>query len=456
MQVLDQQTQAAMFEGNRLRPHFVRSISRSKRPVGRVYRERDPDSKLDHYLAEIEEAYVVRIYDPLEKKELEVVIDPRHPQARDQMKLAQDVIEGRVGGLTPLRMDVEYAEALDPEGNAIEGTAILRVAEMENPVLTRAQAKVVVGGHAIGEWSSELDAEVDRSCSFEIAKRFSAYMEEISKDPTEAKWLEVYRKGVDMMAANLKSAGLDDAEITKEIERHQIKREDFLAGMHVDQTNGTRIVQTVWDPMRSPVPGAPAEQADFFVQKALIAEFQNEMKCVQMKDSTGNTTFSDIVTFTEAKLMSEEALPGGKPQRQSQITHLICDEKSRQIGTHLLAGYMRVQGARVADRALAAELDAKWRLHADVLETLRDAEVTDPESVKAHYFLAAQERAKFYSAESRLKVERLARASMKFPVEKEPEDKEHFQPKAVVGVLQHMGDKMGEAGHSVESISFGL
>lgn len=454
MQVLDQQTQAAMFEGNRLRPHFVRSISRSKRPVGRVYR--DPDSKLDHYLAEIEEAYVVRIYDPVLKKEFEVVIDPRHPQSRDQMKLAQDVIEGRVGGLTPLRMDIEQAEALDPEGNAIEGTAILRVAEMENPVLTRAQAKVVVGGHAIGDWSPELDAEVDRSCSFEIAKRFSTYMAEITQDPTQAKWGELLERGMTMMAADLRETGLDDADITKEIERHLISREDFLAGMHVDHADGSRVVQTVWDPMRSRAPDATAEKADFYMQKALIEGFQQEMKFVQILDLSGNSTLSNIVTFTESKLLSEEALPAGKPQRQPEVTHLICDEKSRQIGTHLLAGYMRVQGAHVADRALAAELDAEWRLHADVLETLKNAQVTDPEDAKAHYFLAAQERAKFYAAESKLKVERLARASMKFPVEKEPEDKEHFQPKAVVGVLQHVGDKMGEAGHSVESISFGL
>ena len=80
----------------------------------------------------------------------------------------------------------------------------------------------------------------------------------------------------------------------------------------------------------------------------------------------------------------------------------------------------------------------------------------NPKDFAAYYFLAAKERAKFYSAESRLKVEKIARASMKFPSEKEHDDEKNPKSKSIIAALEHASEKMGEAGSSIENTSFGL
>jgi hypothetical protein len=443
-----------MFESNRLRPHFVRGITRTKLPVGRVFQ--DPTTKQESYLAEIEEAYVIRIYDPEAEREREIVIDPRHAQARDQIKLAQDVLEGRVGGLTPLRMEIEKASALDPQGNEVPGTEIMRVAEIENPALTRGQAKVLVDGHPIGEWTPEVDSEVDRSCSFDVARRFAGFMADLADDEQKAEWNAVAAAGRAHLAGHLKAQGLDEIGVEREIDRHAVSREDFLRGIHVDSSSGAATAQSVWDPLRSPVPKTTGEQADYFIQRALIERFQRSMRAVETVNSKGEAVFANIITVNEAKLIALEALPAGKPRRDPEVTAQTCDEKSRQIATHLLGGYMLAQGARVRDRFLGAELEAEWRLHADTMATLKAANVP-PSEIGAMYFKATQARSLAYGEDSRLKVEKHARAAMKFPSheDKGPSDDAVWSKRSSEALDKTM--KLGEeAGHGIENITFGL
>ena len=455
-----------MFEQNRLRPHFVRGITREKLPVGRVYKVPGPKPKKgyesaeeeqppDKFLAEIEEAFVVRVYDPEDDKERDIVIDPRHEQSRDQIKLVQDLLEGRVGGLTPFRMEVETAVALDPTGNAIPGTQITRVAEMETPALTRGQAKVVVDGHPIGEWTPELDAEVDRSCSFEVARRFSDFMLNLADDPKAASWEEVSALGKTHFARHLKSTGNDQATVDRELARYSVLREDFLRGIHVDLT-GLETVQSVWDPLRSPVPITAGEQSQYFIQRALIERFQETMQKVAKVNEKGETQFTDAILANESKLLELKALPAGKPQRNPIITEYICNEKSRQIATHLLGGYLKAQGATVKDAQLAEELDAEWRLHADVMSTLAAAKVP-PADMPKMYFHATEARSLAYGDESRRKVEAKARACLKFPTTEHhgPDGDDSLHKRAAA-----LGEKAlslsEEAGNAMEGISFGL
>lgn len=449
MQVANQHTQQAMWDKNRLQPYFVRSVSREKHPVGRVYKDQGGD-----YRAEVQEVFVVQLANPKTGNERAIVIDPRHPQSRDHLKLAQDVLEGRVGGLTPVRLQFEKAEALDPNGNPVPGSKLLRVAEMENPAPTRNEAKVFVGGQHIGEWTTEVDSAVDHAVSFEVASQFSTYMQTLATDPDATEWKEIESAARKKLDEALMAQIPDPAQRQQEVARFMPTRDDFLAGRHVDPS-GTQAAATVWDPKRSAVPQGNAEMAAFFTQRVLIERFQHNMLHVVHLDEEGKPYETNVITDTEGKLIEEQHIPAGKPKRNSEIDEMIVAEKARAIGTHMFAGYLKMQGADVKHPDLAAELKDNWRMHADVEKTLDALQVPAPMRAK-HYFAVAATRAAMYRKDAAQRVEIEARKSMKFPESEVEKEKEDNRVKELLQGVTVLGQHASSAGKEIEGVSFGL
>jgi hypothetical protein len=457
MQVGAQQSQAAMWEKHRLEPHFVRGVTQEKHPVGKVYSSGDKEDPT--FKAEIEEVYVVQLANARTGEEHSMVIDPRHPQARDHLKLVQDVIEGRVGGLTPVRMKFEEACALDPEGHEIASSVVDRVAEMESPSLSRGEAAVHMGGEKIGEWTPEVDLAVDRVVSFEVAHSFADQMNEIGNDPESLQWKGIEADAKKAMAREWGGQITDQAEMDRQIARYMPTREDFMAGRHAD-ASGKGIEQSAWDPLRGPMPDTPAEQAQFCCQRALIERFQQRMQTLPRTDANGHAMSVDVVTDVENALIRDGHIPVGRPNRNPEVTNMVVAEKSRAIGTHMLAGYLSMQGANIRNEELASEVKEDHRLHADLLWTLEQHGVPKSEYAK-HYFEVARARTNSYRADADNKVEVEARKAMKFPEvsqDKKVNPLEHLEAgvKRFQSVASEVHSEMQAAGEHTETINWDL
>lgn len=447
-----------MWEKSRLTPFFIRSVKMDKRPVGRVY---EIKGEFAEHRAEVEEVYVVTLADPKTGEEKEVVIDPRHAQSKEQLKIAQDVLEGRTGGLTPVRMSYEETRALDPEGIPIPGTEITRVAEMESPSPTRGEAKVLMGDKVIGEWSHELDAEVDRAVSFEIAEQFSVYMQGMENDPEQKAWGQLDVEARKRLAEKWKDRYPEPTELAEQIERFVPTREDFLAGRHASASLLQRH-QRAWDPERNAMPDASAEkggdpqQATYLYQKTMIDLFQERMQKIECADSTGNLYQLDAISKTETDLIQAGHMPVGRPKRNEEITRIVVDEKARAISTHMFAGYLKTQGARIMDPSLKSELADTRSMHVDVLSVLTATPDVKPEEHTALYFRVAEKRADAYQKDAAKKVELEARKAMKFPLGPSPTDVLAERMSMVSTMSSNLAEHMSKAGSEIESIGFGL
>ena len=458
MFVSDQHSRDAMWEKTRLSPHFLRSVKVEKRPVGRVY---EIKGEFPEHKAEVEDAYVLILSDPKTGHEHEVVVDPRHAQSKEHLKIAQDVLEGRVGGLTPIRLSFESTSALDPEGRPIPGTEITRVAEMESPSPTRGEAKVLVGDKVIGDWTPELDVEVDRAVSFEIAENFAVYMQGIQNDPDETAWKALDAAARVKLKKQWEDRFTDPGIMEEQIERFAPTREDFLAGRHASASLLQRH-QRAWDPERNDVPasssetGGDAQQATFLYQKTLIETFQARMQKIECADQEGNLFQIDAITKTETDLIQAGHLPAGRPKRNVEINRIVVDEKARAISTHMFAGYLKTQGARIMDPDLKKELDDPRSMNSDILAVLTATPDIKPEAHTALYFRTAEDRADTYQKAAAKKVEQEARKSMKFAVGPVAADVLAEKMNMVSSVSGNLADHMSKAGQDVESLGFGL
>lgn len=449
----------------RLKPFFIRELKQGLHPVGRVYEVKDAAGNgTGVFDAEIEEAYELVLQDPETGKEHTVIIDPRHPQHQQQLKIAQDVLEGRVGGMTPVMFSSRYAWALDPKGNRISGTKVPVVKEADSPQPHREELK---GSN--GEWTPELDREVDRATSLEIARRFSEKMDRLAAADDPARrgamdsnalatadddWTRIETRAQTKLAGQWRDSGMTDADIAMHLARLAPTRENALAGQFFDAT-GT-VKQVAFDTQRD-VPTDVAEQVAFAYQQAIVEDFTEEMQHVGAPEPVPGGTSSptaDILTYTELELVAAGRLPCARPVRHDRISRLVSQEKSREAATHLLAGMLQAKGAEVRNPTLDQALGDANRINQDIIGSMNTASVL-PANHGSAYFTMAKARLANYREQADLRVLQSAKKTMKFTggpagIKQIPHSE------LLSGAIEKVAEHATEAGHSIEGISFGL
>ena len=444
MQVTDDRNNSSL-KKDKLKPYFVRAIELEKHPVGKVYAKKDPNNAAAQEKgdmdAEVEEAYVVTLADPVSGIEKKIVIDPRHQQSRDQLKIFQEVLAGRTGGLTPVRLAVEQTAAMDKEGNYLDHTTITRVAEMESPALTREESKI----EGVGEWTPTIDAAVDRVASFRTAEKCIQHMDAVSRGGEE--WQKVRAHAASLMRHDLtRDAAQAGIEFGPEAIEHQVDSllpqtpREMFEGC-VDTAGDGSPVQKAFD-VSKPPPATltPEERAQYFIQLAMVDEFRRASQD------------QDFIGMAETELVENRYLPCGKPGRTEEVQALLNSEKAREVSTHLLAGYMQLHGAEVQSEAMRKELASETSLHGDAVKSMKATGLGSEEKLRRFYLGGTAIRAEQHHAKAAEQAKEIASKTMKFPPEPEGPDHLSNVTKAVSGI----GDKLHAAGHDIEGTSFGL
>lgn len=432
---------------------FVRRVHKVLLPAGRIQKLEDS------YKVEMVEADVVTVYNPTTQEEVQVAIDPRHPQARDQLKLIQDLLRGRLGGQTPVKLGMEIGAARDPDGAVIGDSEFLRLAEIETPAPARGENKVVKDGEVLGEWTAELDSAVDRAVSFEIMDAYAAFMGEVASRDDAGAWEEIDANAKIALAAIWSERFLEKGQLEAEIERVSPTRDEFLRG-EVRSHDNRPPEQMVFDPVLNDLPSADipanelAQQALFVYQRAFIERFQQRMLEETLVLKGGEVEKTNVLQKVEGELEHEGKLPAKHPKRDKEVTRLIVEEKARALATHLLAAELQAKGAAVRCTSLAEELRDPKGISADVQRCLEANPGIRPEDYGAEFTRMASERAKAYKHDAHNRVRDIATRTLKFP-EKAPVEPSNVGKKVVDG-LSSAARAANQSAETLEGISYGL
>jgi hypothetical protein len=427
------------WDKDRLGTYFVRGIRRDKAPVGNVYSEKgDKNDPGSEKTAEIKEVMTLLLYNPKTKETMEVIIDPRHPQSRDQLKIAQDVIEGRVGGLTPVRMAVERASALDKEGNEVAGTEIDRVGEMESPAMSRGQTSVSAFGKKIGEWTPELDAAVDRAVSLKAAKAASAYFGNVEMGGVE--WAAVQDRARAKLTEHWKGQIPDDAIAAKIALYEPQNPQEMFDGRFQDR-NG-REIQGAFDATREPPPvDNRTAEAQYFYQQSLVESFAEQMQ----------TEGGGLLEATQGELMKDGIIPVKKPGVDPKIADSINYERARAVGAHLLGGYQQARGAAIINARLAGELADPGSLNSDV-NGFMESEGLSQDQKGEFYLGVAGARSHAYHMDAKQGVKLAAEKCIKAPEDLKAKEHEAKKEELLSGAHSFLEGHLKEASKAVEGV----
>lgn len=436
---------------------FIRGTKKTMLPAGKLGPGKSAQGETEP-TPEMIEGTVVTIFNPSTNQEIDVGIDPRHPLARDHLKIVQDVLSGRNGGLTPVALTLDLGVAYTPEGTPIEDSKFLRFGEISNPAPARGENKIIVDGKSIGEWAPELDAAVDRAVDFEIAGSAAKMLNRLESD--EAEWTALKDRAAGILKEQWGAKFQDPEQLTQEIERSLPTRDDFMHGRIPVGENGEQH-GVVYDPLRQPMPNAETttqwEQAMWACQRSMIEGFQAEMQngVIQIHEG-GEVIRGSVYTRVEKELVAEGRLPVGNQNRDVTLGDMVIAEKSRAIGTHMMAGLLAARGAEIQDEALMAEVVGENSLAGDIMQTMNANPGLKPEDYPAKFLETAQGRCSDYREQAHGNVATAAQKHLKMPSQSAEQAKDGLDLGKAGTVLNNIGSKATEAGDTLEGIGYGL